>query len=96
MERRDADTGEVVPIATLSEGDYFGEAALINNDKRAATIIASDPTTCLVLKADDFNKLFEKSKLVRVRCNRMGTFPLICPVCRMSSLRSVMRFPPRI
>lgn len=37
-------------MGSLKRGDYFGEQALINQDKRMASIIANEPgTECLTL-----------------------------------------------
>lgn len=43
-------------IRTLNRGDYFGEQALIKEDKRTANIIALSPgVECLTLDRDSFN-----------------------------------------
>lgn len=45
-------------IRTLERGDYFGEQALINEDKRTANIIAMAPgVECLTLDRDSFTQL---------------------------------------
>lgn len=37
-------------VGILKKGDFFGEQALINQDRRLASIIANDPgTECLTL-----------------------------------------------
>ncbi len=41
-------------IATLTEGDFFGEAALITGQPRNATIVAKDDAVLYSLKKDDF------------------------------------------
>ena len=38
----------------IFQGDYFGEIALITKERRQATIIASEPTVCLVLDGAAF------------------------------------------
>jgi len=42
------------PIATLSSGQFFGEKALISEDVRQATCIASSDVKCLFLMREDF------------------------------------------
>lgn len=43
-------TGEVRIVGSLKRGEYFGEQALINSDRRMASIIANEPgTECLTL-----------------------------------------------
>jgi len=48
-----------IQIGELGEADYFGEAALINNDLRGATIIASDDADVWLLKLskEDFESV---------------------------------------
>lgn len=42
--------GESRVVGSLKRGDYFGEQALINQDKRLASILAEGPgTECLTL-----------------------------------------------
>lgn len=49
-----------VTIATLQVGDTLGEMALIDGLTRSATVRASQPSTILILRRDDFNNLLEK------------------------------------
>lgn len=45
-------------IRTLSRGDYFGEQALLKEDCRTASIIATHPgVECLTLDRDSFKQL---------------------------------------
>jgi len=44
----------------LTEGDFFGELALLNSDKRAATVTATAPTTVLTLTRAQFTRLLGK------------------------------------
>lgn len=60
---RSDENGDKKKIVDLTDGDYFGEAALLNNEKRAASIVASRETVCLLLDADTFGALFGKQKL---------------------------------
>ncbi|KAH8282934.1 hypothetical protein KR054_010992 [Drosophila jambulina] len=49
---------EETELRTLARGDYFGEQALINEDKRTANIIALPPgVECLTLDRDSFKRL---------------------------------------
>ncbi|SPP79748.1 cGMP-dependent protein kinase, isozyme 1 isoform X2 [Drosophila guanche] len=49
---------EETELRTLARGDYFGEQALINEDKRTANIIALSPgVECLSLDRDSFKRL---------------------------------------
>jgi hypothetical protein len=48
-------------LATLFEGDYFGERGLIKGAFRNATVKAAEATTLLILYRDDFKKLLKKA-----------------------------------
>jgi len=50
-------TGEV-ESGELTLGNYFGERALITNERRAATVIAKTSVTTLTLSREDFTGLF--------------------------------------
>ncbi|KAH8260363.1 hypothetical protein KR026_010106 [Drosophila bipectinata] len=53
-----ASSMEETELRTLARGDYFGEQALINEDKRTANIIALPPgVECLTLDRDSFKRL---------------------------------------
>lgn len=46
--------GDNGPIATLGSGQFFGEKALLSEDVRQATCIASSDVKCLYLMREDF------------------------------------------
>ena len=48
---------EEVEVARYTTGNYFGERALVNNEKRAATVTAVTSVTCLYLNRDAFATL---------------------------------------
>ncbi len=51
----EVDTGDMK--VGLSEGDFFGEMALLSNERRVATVTALKSTDLLMLDADDFHRL---------------------------------------
>jgi serine/threonine protein kinase/CRP-like cAMP-binding protein len=53
-----------VRIATLKEGDWFGEMALLNDQPRSATCLAEGTVECFALALDAFKLLRQKSDLL--------------------------------
>ncbi|GBG26750.1 Protein kinase, putative [Hondaea fermentalgiana] len=51
-------------IATLTEGDWFGEMALLNNEPRAATCVAVGDVECFALSYDTFKLMRGKSDVL--------------------------------
>jgi voltage-gated potassium channel len=45
------------PLATLAEGDFFGEMALLDRKPRSADVVTLVPSTLLVLEVADFYQL---------------------------------------
>jgi CRP-like cAMP-binding protein len=57
--------GEEAIIATLKEGDFFGELALLDGQPRSATATAVEQTETLSLPRDVFRELVEKHPELR-------------------------------
>jgi CRP-like cAMP-binding protein len=53
--------GREVILSILSDGDFFGEMALIDDLPRSAHVIATQDSTLLVLRRDDFHRCLESS-----------------------------------
>ncbi len=69
-----ADTAKT--LAVLHTGDIFGEMALIENKKRSASAIATQPTRLLVLNEALFDKMIETNpdfakKMIRILSERI-------------------------
>jgi ATP-binding cassette subfamily B protein len=54
-------TPEGKQLATLEDGDFFGEMALLNDAPRSATILARTPLLTISLSRAQFNELVEES-----------------------------------
>jgi len=54
---------EEVVVGLLKKGDYFGEAALINESRRGATVTAQGDLQCFYLDRHAFAMLFTKERL---------------------------------
>jgi cGMP-dependent protein kinase len=63
---------EPVELATLGEGDFFGEQALLNKTPRAATVKAKGFVECYYLEEKRFARLFGKDKLNVTFAKRVG------------------------
>ena len=46
-------------LRTLGPGDFFGEIALLETDRRTATVVAASPMLLIVMHARDFRRLTE-------------------------------------
>ena len=46
-------------VKAYEKGDYFGELALLSDNKRAANVVAESEVTCLLISRDDFRLLTE-------------------------------------
>jgi len=44
-------------LADLGPGDFFGEVALIEGDRRTASVVASTPITAIVMHQRDFDAM---------------------------------------
>ncbi len=58
-------------VNRLFKADFFGERALLVNEPRAATVAASQATTCLVLDRNTFSEILGSyDKVMAVRVHR--------------------------
>jgi cAMP-dependent protein kinase regulator len=48
---------EPVEVMLYKKGDYFGERALLKNEPRAASILATSPLKCVSLDRHSFSRL---------------------------------------
>jgi CRP/FNR family cyclic AMP-dependent transcriptional regulator len=51
---REAEGGGAIPIAEAARGGFFGEMGLIDDEPRAASVVALEPTMCALLAKWDF------------------------------------------
>jgi CRP/FNR family transcriptional regulator, cyclic AMP receptor protein len=60
------DDGREVILATLSEGEFFGEMSLIDDEPRSAHVIAMDDSDLLVLRREDFQHRLHESPRIAI------------------------------
>ncbi|HEY9282649.1 MAG TPA: mechanosensitive ion channel family protein [Pyrinomonadaceae bacterium] len=59
VEVRVADNGRPRTVASLAEGDFFGEMALLTGQPRAANVVATEETEVLEIGHDALKQLFD-------------------------------------
>ncbi len=59
-------------VATLNEGDFFGETALVSKEPRNATIVASEPTLLFALISDDFQFVLRENPAAAQEMQRIA------------------------
>ncbi len=70
------DTGEKVQMVTLTEGDIFGEMAIVGNQPRLATAVCRTECLLAVAEADNLDVLIENNpvftqRLIKIFANRL-------------------------
>ncbi|XP_071449257.1 cGMP-dependent protein kinase, isozyme 1 isoform X2 [Hetaerina americana] len=55
--RKESPDGKEEEVRQLGRGDYFGEQALLKEDRRTASVYAVSPVDCLTLDRDNFIQL---------------------------------------
>ncbi|GMI17781.1 hypothetical protein TrLO_g3279 [Triparma laevis f. longispina] len=54
-----ADSKNLKTVAHLHSGDSFGEAALINNNPRNATVVSAEPSELLMIEKEDYERVIK-------------------------------------
>jgi CRP/FNR family transcriptional regulator, cyclic AMP receptor protein len=54
-------------VATMKEGDFFGETALVSHGGRTATVTATTPVRALVISDRSFRSLLGRSSSIQVK-----------------------------
>jgi ATP-binding cassette, subfamily B, bacterial len=64
--------GSARRLAKLSQGDYFGEMALLSNQPRNATIRTLTPCVCLTLQRDLFQRLLAQEPAIQEQIRQVS------------------------
>ncbi|MHA7965230.1 ABC transporter transmembrane domain-containing protein [Paenibacillus sp. CAU 1782] len=62
---KESGDGEKIRLATLLDGDHFGEIALLRNIPRTATVMAAAPSVLLSIRREAFNRLISAQPQIR-------------------------------
>lgn len=54
-------------IAKLGPGDHFGEMSLIDGKPASASVIASEPTICFVIKNEVYKKMIKEHPIIALK-----------------------------
>jgi len=57
---RESENGEKITLAVFHKGDFFGELALVDSEKRSASAIANSDTKLSVIFKPDLDEFIEK------------------------------------
>jgi len=65
--------GETVVVNHLGVTDFFGELSLLDESPRTASVVATEPTTCLVLTQLDFISVLREDVEIPIAILRVLT-----------------------
>ncbi len=71
-----AEDGRVVILSIVRNGDFFGEAALLDDEPHTATVVATEDSRLLMLQREDFHRCIQEMPrmvlgLLRALCARL-------------------------
>lgn len=64
---REHSGGRTITLATFGPGDFFGELALFEDEKRSATVEASEPTSVIGVLGPDMRRLMREHPEIATR-----------------------------
>lgn len=71
VRKKDPNTGIDFLLAELKAGSCFGEMALLTGKPRAASVMATEPTTCGVLEQSEFEELLLSNPKISLALSRV-------------------------
>ena len=93
-----SEAGKEIILATLKDGDFFGEMSLLDNEPRSANVITIEDTNLLVIYRDDFNYIIKNdpgvslnllnylSRRLRIADKKIGSLALLDVCGRIANL----------
>ena len=91
-EEEDENAGRKL-LATLGQGDAFGELALLKNQPRAATVQTDEPTWFVVIDKEDYDETIKSThqKNIQTKVDFLCRMPLF-KECSVSELNELVGF----
>eukprot|EP00457_Paulinella_chromatophora_P001098 gb/GEZN01001100.1/.p1 GENE.gb/GEZN01001100.1/~~gb/GEZN01001100.1/.p1 ORF type:complete len:890 (-),score=141.00 gb/GEZN01001100.1/:423-3092(-) len=83
------ETAGLLTVGGYKEGAFFGELALINDAKRAATVSAKNMVVCLSLNKKDFKQVLGEKGLKTLLMKKTQEYSKTTKTARQASLSSV-------
>jgi CRP-like cAMP-binding protein len=79
----------LLPVSEGTNGEAFGELALINNKPRSATIVCLEDTHFAILKKDDFKIIMEKSSINKfsAKVQFLSGFPFLANMTKIAKTK---------
>lgn len=97
MTKAGAEVGTTrLSLATLGEGDYFGEMSLLTGEPRSASVVAEGPCETFVLERADLAPILESDPAVAETLSRVLAERTAATEARFEDRRSRGAVPERV
>ena len=76
-----------IRLATLQDGDYFGEGEMLSRGRRTTTVTATTPSLVLALRAEHFNAMVKELSLLNKVVTQMALGRSLSTICSVGRRR---------
>jgi ATP-binding cassette subfamily B protein len=78
---------QVIRLADLQDGDYFGEVEMLNRGRRSTTVRAKTPSLVLALQADQFRTMMDQLSSLNKVMTQMALGRSLSTICSVGRRR---------
>lgn len=78
---------QAIRLASLEDGDYFGEGEMLNRGRRTTTVTATRPSLVLALRAEHFNAMVNELSLLNKVVTQMALGRSLSTICTVGRRR---------
>ena len=78
---------QLVRLAALQDGDYFGEGEMLNRGRRTTTVTSTTPSLVLALRAEHFNAMVNELSLLNKVVRQMALGRSLSTICSVGRRR---------